>query len=48
MRAAEECRLGGFRGWRCVIGEHVEGPCGLVPKWWNVRDKWRYRRNLAR
>lgn len=43
---AEVCRLNGFEGWRCVREAHGAGPCALVPKWWNLASKWRYRKNL--
>ncbi|MDP5182149.1 hypothetical protein QOZ88_05830 [Blastococcus sp. BMG 814] len=32
------------RGWYCARGLHVDGPCALVPRWWNVRARWRWSR----
>jgi len=36
------CKRNHFPGWRCVREVHADGPCALVPKWWNLADKWRY------
>lgn len=28
------------RGWYCTRKSPHNGPCALVPRWWNI--KWRY------
>lgn len=30
------------RGWYCARGLHLDGPCALVPYWWNLpaRRRW--------
>lgn len=40
----DSCRYNAFKGWRCVREQHDDGPCALVPKWWNLADKRRYRK----
>lgn len=30
-------------GWHCVRGIHLDGPCALIPRWWNLRARWRQR-----
>ena len=32
-----QCRINAFPGWRCKRRLHLEGPCALVPKWWNLK-----------
>lgn len=34
------CHINMRKGWRCTRGHHSEGPCALVPRWWNIRDRW--------
>lgn len=29
-------------GWKCIRGEH-NGPCALVPRWWNLKGMWQMR-----
>lgn len=31
------------RGWHCARGLHLDGPCALLPRWWNLRARWRSR-----
>jgi hypothetical protein len=31
------------RGWYCRRGLHVDGPCALVPRWWNLHARWAHR-----
>lgn len=44
-RLAEDmaCTINFKRGWRCVRVFHAAGPCALVPSWWNLVSRWRYR-----
>lgn len=37
------CEIHFKRGWRCTRGRHAVGPCALVPEWWNVIDRWRFK-----
>ncbi len=30
-------------GWRCTRRIFHDGPCALVPKWWNLKARWQYR-----
>lgn len=32
------------RGWYCTRGLHLDGPCALLPRWWNLRGRWRWTR----
>ena len=36
------------RGWVCRRGLHLDGPCALVPAWWNLRARAWMRRNGLR
>lgn len=27
------------RGWRCTRSHHDDGPCALVPRWWNLAGR---------
>lgn len=33
-----------YKGWRCTLPLHAYGPCGLVPRWWNIRAILQIRR----
>lgn len=37
------CKKNMKKGWRCIRTHHDSGPCALVPRWWNLRDKIKYR-----
>lgn len=30
-------------GWYCKRPVHIDGPCALVPKWWNIPGRLAYR-----
>lgn len=31
-------------GWYCTRGLHLDGPCALLPRWWNLPGRWHGRR----
>lgn len=38
---------GAFLGWRCKLPAHTEGPCALLPQWWNIKGLLQHMRNRA-
>ena len=40
----DRCCRNAKRGWYCTRNEHLEGPCALLPKRWNLAAQWKYRR----
>lgn len=38
-----QCSVNMKFGWRCTRPWHFDGPCALVPSWWNLLAKWRFR-----
>lgn len=39
-----KCDYNFKRSWRCIREKGHDGPCGLIPKWWNMsHDAWLYR-----
>lgn len=35
------CHINAKPGWYCTRPFHLDGPCALVPKWWNLREHLR-------
>ena len=39
---SSRCHTFAKRGWYCRREPHMEGPCALVPRWWNLRERLRH------
>lgn len=46
--APSKCHAKNKIGWVCIRADHVTGPCGLIPRWWNMsKDARRYRKAMG-
>lgn len=38
------CGISSPVGWYCKRRIHFDGPCALMPRWWNIKGRLNYAR----